>query len=223
MHFARHLLGYTTQPLDSTKLVPSALEHFETSMRDPIFYQLLKKIFLKFERCMFRHAPAYTEKELVLPGVKVVSMKVDPLITYNDHFISDLTNAVFYSPKEKVNFHVRARQSRLNHKPFNVKIQINSDKEQKVSIKLYMAPKYDDWDRVLNLTENRRNMMELDHWVYELKTGENVIMRNSHDFTWYADDRTSMVRLYESVTEAIENQKPFSVDGRQNYFYYPRR
>lgn len=223
MKFARHLLGYSWQALDSNKLVPSALEHYETSMRDPAFYQILKKMFLKFERLMFRHYKPYTEKDLVFPGVKVTNMEVDSLVTFDDHFYVDLSNAVYYGHDEKPSFHIRARQSRLNHKPFNLKIHINSDKEQKVSVKLYMAPKYDEWGRELNLTENRRNMVELDCWISKLKSGVNEISRSSKDFRWYMDDRKSMRDLYKSVVNAIEQKKPLSVDGRQNYFFLPDR
>lgn len=221
--FARHLLGYSWQPLDQHKLVPSALEHYETTMRDPVYYQILKKLFLKFERFMSLHVTPYTEKDLVFPGVKVTDMEVDPLITYDEYFYSDLSNAVWYHPEEKTDFRVRVRQSRLNHKPFNVKIHINSDKKQKVSMKMYMVPKYDEYDRLINLTENRRNMMEMDHWVTDLKSGENLITRNSHEFTFYADDRMSHTRLYEKVDNAIEKHEPLPMDGRQNYFYWPRR
>lgn len=221
-YFARHLLGYSWQPLDQHKLIPSALEHIETSLRDPVFYQMLKKIFLKYQRYM-SHIPPYTEKDLVLPGVKVTEMKVDPLVTYYDSFYADLSNAVWYSPEEKYDFRLRVRQQRLNNKPFDVKIHINSDKQQKVVIKLMMAPKYDEWNRELNLTENRVNMFEMDYWVSELKSGDNEIVRNSHNFKWYVDDRTSHVQLYENVVAAIENQQPFLLDGRQNYFFFPSR
>lgn len=223
LKFARHLLGYSWQPLDSAKLVPSALEHYETSMRDPAFYQLLKKMFLKFERLMFRHFKPYSEKDLVFPGVKVTKVEVDSLLTYDDYFYSDLSNAVYYGNDEKPFFHIRVRQSKLNHKPFNVKIHINSDKEQKVSVKLYLAPKYDEWGRELNLTENRRNMMELDCRTSQLKSGENKISLRSKDFRWYVDDRMSMRDLYKSVNTAIEQKQPLSIDGRQNYFFLPSR
>lgn len=223
MNVASHLLGYSMQALDHEKLVPSALEHFETTLGDPVFYQLLKKIFYTFERYMALHVPSYTEKNLVVPGVEITNMKVDSLVTYNDYFFSDLSNAVFYHPREKLDFHVRARQTRLNHKPFNVKIHIKSDKEQKVSIKLYMSPKFDEWGRTLNLTENRRNMMELDRWTLNLKSGGNDVIRNSKDFRWFSDDRRGYVELYKSVTEAIDNNEEFIIDVKHNFMYWPRR
>lgn len=222
MQFARHLLGYSMQSLDHHRLVPSALEHFETSMRDPVVYQLLKKVLLKIERYM-SHVPPYTEKDLVTPGVKVTDMQVDALTTYDDHFYSDLSNAVWYHPDEKYDFRVRVRQTRLNSKPFNVKIHVHSEKNQKVSVKLFMTPKDDEWGRPFNLSESRMYAVEMDHWMWELKTGDNEITRHSNEFKWFVDDRQSQTQLYESVVNAIDNNQPFQLDGRQNYFYWPRR
>lgn len=169
------------------------------------------------------HVSPYNENDLIFPGVEITNMKMDSLITYDDNSFSDLSNSVFYHPKEKHDYSVRVQQIRLNHKPFNVKIHIKSDREQKVGIKMYMSPKYDEWGRPLNLTENRRNMMELDHWIVSLKSGGNDIMRNSGEFTWFSDDRRGFSELYKSVTDAIENNAEFFIDGRQNAFYWPRR
>lgn len=59
--YGRHLLGYSYQE------DPSALEHFETSLRDPAFYLLYKKIVLFFQSYKARLQP-YANNELVYPG-----------------------------------------------------------------------------------------------------------------------------------------------------------
>lgn len=41
---SRNVLGFGLDPLTSTKLFPSALEHFTTSLRDPAFWRLYKRI-----------------------------------------------------------------------------------------------------------------------------------------------------------------------------------
>lgn len=48
--FARHLLGYSYLPLSSEKAAPSALEHVETTLRDPAFYQLYKHLMLYYAK-----------------------------------------------------------------------------------------------------------------------------------------------------------------------------
>lgn len=40
----RKILGYNLEPSGKYKIVPSALEIFPTSMRDPAFYRLYKRI-----------------------------------------------------------------------------------------------------------------------------------------------------------------------------------
>lgn len=43
--FARKILGYNLEPSTSYQIVPSALEFYSTSMRDPAFYRLYNRIF----------------------------------------------------------------------------------------------------------------------------------------------------------------------------------
>lgn len=43
-HYSRKILGYNVDPSTPYHVIPSALESFATSMRDPAFYRLYKKI-----------------------------------------------------------------------------------------------------------------------------------------------------------------------------------
>lgn len=222
--FARHLLGYSKEPLDKHHAAPSALEHFETCLRDPMFYQFQKKMMGKFER-LHHYMHPYTKQDLECTGIKVTKVDVDNLETYRDSFYSDISNAVYDSNQEleQDSFHVRAKQYRLNHKPFTYKITVKSDKDMKASVKVFMAPKYDEYGRYINISRNRLNMVELDHFVHQLNAGDNVITRNSYDAKCYGQDRTPFDQLYKEVKEALEGQKEFRIDGKDNYFHYPRR
>lgn len=40
----RKILGFSTDPLNPYQIAPSALEMFSTSLRDPAFYRLYKRI-----------------------------------------------------------------------------------------------------------------------------------------------------------------------------------
>lgn len=42
---ARKILGFNLEPSTKYQIVPSALEFYSTSMRDPAFYRLYKRIF----------------------------------------------------------------------------------------------------------------------------------------------------------------------------------
>ncbi|KAJ8972029.1 hypothetical protein NQ314_000412 [Rhamnusium bicolor] len=221
--FASHLLGYSYQPLDTYMVVPSALEHFETALRDPVFYQLYKKIILYFQR-YYSYVPAYTTTELIFPGVKVVDFKVDSLFTYYDYFYTDLGNAVYYSPEELLQnkFQVRVSQYRLNHKPFTYKFVVHSEIDTKAVVKIFLGPKYDEYGRYINMTENRMNMVVLDYFVYDLKTGENVITKNSYDSYYYAPDATSYYDIYKLVMSGGDFSQAYHY-GKQNYYYFPQR
>ncbi|KAJ8957382.1 hypothetical protein NQ318_004862 [Aromia moschata] len=217
--YARHLFGYSYQPMDQHHVAPSAMEHFETSMRDPAFYQMYKRIVLKFQR-FYWHKTPYTEKDLTFPGVKVFKMEVDPLITYHDSFYSDMSNAVFDNEHELQHdtFHIRAHQYRMNHKHFSYKIYVKSDKDTKASVKVFIGPKYDEYGRYINLTENRLNMMEIDHFTYEMKSGENVITRDCDDNHMFGPDRTPFADMYQQVVDAYEGRKEYKIDGTDNFF-----
>ncbi|KAJ8923138.1 hypothetical protein NQ315_001692 [Exocentrus adspersus] len=223
-YYARHLLGYAYQPLDKHHVAPSALEHFETSLRDPAFFQLYKKIILKFYRYKM-HLPPYTEKDLVFQGVKVVNVEFDRLVTFFEKFSSDITNAVYFSHEElqkNKHPHFRTIQYRLNHQPFNYKITVKSEKATKAVVKIFLGPKHDEYGRHINMSENRMNMVQFDHFTYDLKAGENVITRKSQQNYFYGPDRTSYHDMYKKIMGA-KNGDEYQVDGRENYFYFPQR
>lgn len=220
--FARHLLGYSTQPLDSYHLSPSALEHFETSLRDPIFYQFFKRIVLLFQKYKL-YLPPYGYNELVYPGVKIESVEFDRLITFFDYFDADVSNAAYVLEKEYDDgFRVRTRQYRLNHKPFTYRINVNAEKAGDAVVRVYLGPKYDEYGRLIELNENRINFVELDEFRYSLQAGENKIERNNRQ-SWYSGDRTSFEELYDRVEEALSKGGEFQIDGTEAYYGFPLR
>lgn len=219
--YARNLLGYSHLPLNGNKLVPSSLEHFETSLRDPVFYQWMKKIVNWSQRYMRNVAP-YTREQLVMPGVEITAVKMDPLVTYQDYFYSDLTNAVWYNDKEKPgDFKIRVRQVRMNHKPFHYKLTVKSDKDRQVVVKVFLGPKYDEYGRKINLTENGIKFINMEHFVYNLKAGDNIITRSSRDFNYYAPDRVSYSKLWKLVDAALNGTEEFNV--QHNLLLRPQR
>lgn len=46
----RSVLGFNPDPLTKYKVLPSSLQHFDTSLRDPAFYRLCKRILGYFQR-----------------------------------------------------------------------------------------------------------------------------------------------------------------------------
>lgn len=117
------------------------------------------------------HLPSYTHKELVFPGVEIKSVIVDKLRTYFDtHFDSLINNALSVHSHEKAqSLLIKARQYRLNHKPFSYHITVNSDKNVKAVVRIFLGSKYDVHGHELDISENYMNFMEVDQWIVDCK------------------------------------------------------
>lgn len=116
------------------------------------------------------HLPSYTHNELVFPGVKIESVTVDKLMTFFDHYDSLINNAVsVYSHEKAQSMLIKARQYRLNHKPFTYHVTVNSDKNTKGVVRIFFAPKYDIHGHELDISENYMNFYEVDQWIVDRK------------------------------------------------------
>lgn len=100
--------------------------------------------------------------------MSVESVTVDKLMTFFDTFDSLLSNALSVrNQKEAWSMLIKARQYRLNHKPFTFHITVNSDKNVTAVIRIFIGPKYDVHGHELDMTENYMNFLEVDQWVVE--------------------------------------------------------
>ncbi|CAD7081074.1 unnamed protein product [Hermetia illucens] len=200
--------------VDDFKLTTSVLEHHETVLRDPVTYQILKKI-TKLYYQLKDYLPSYKKDDLLLDGVRVVDVKTTPLVTYFDFFDVDITNIVGVDPlkyktvdtvggfddvhKVTKDTIIRARHVRLNHKPFTITLDLNVDKPQKVVFRIFLGPKFDSDGKLLDLKKNRKNFVEIDKFTRDLTTGQVRIERNSRDLVYTVKDRTTFLDIYKKV------------------------
>lgn len=72
---------------------------------------------------------------------------------------------------------------------------------------------------------SRFNFFELDKFVYDLKTGDNVIERSSTESKFFVDDKTSYHDLYTQVLGALngEPNQQFTISGKDTYINFPSR
>lgn len=226
--FARILVGGSFETYDNYRLIPSALEHFETSLRDPVFWQLYKR-FIRFYYTFKDNLPVYTKEDLYFPGVKFNDIKVSKLITYFDFYDIDVTNGVDITRFDKFSYKmdykyddvavdtkynkkgfgyfadetwkylIKFRTLRLNHEPFTFSFDLMSEKDTRVVIRTFLAPKYDEFGRVFTFTENRDNWVEFDKFIYDLKVGKNFFTRSSKDFYYTIPDGTTYRDIYKRV------------------------
>ncbi|CRL07341.1 CLUMA_CG020320, isoform A [Clunio marinus] len=222
----RRLLGASVHSFDSYRQIPSVLELFETAMRDPMFYVFYKRISFFYD-AFAKKFPKYTKTELGFDGVAIEGIEMNKLLTYFDNFTADISNAadIPTDTKDIANARVelKVQVPRLNHLPFTVKMKVKSDKDQKAVMVIFVGPKYDSYGNILNINENRNNFWELDRYLFDLKTGENVYERKSTDFTWFVNDRTTYSNLYKSVMSAKNGGEKFPLDMSEAHCGFPAR
>ncbi|OAL68708.1 hexamerine [Trichophyton violaceum] len=218
--------GVVSLPTHRNHIAPSVLEHYQTAMRDPMFYQIYKgymQYFMEYKNQL----PHYTREELLSSGVKVMNVEVDKLMTYFEPVYANISNVMYLDEHEvknmMENLHVLVRQMRINHKPFNTKITVKSEVAKTVYVKLFLGPKYDNHGLEIPLNENRFNFVELDEFKYEMKQGDNIIVRNSQDSVITSEDPTSSAKMYQQVMQALDGAATFHLDMTEDQSEWPQR
>ncbi|KAK7867774.1 hypothetical protein R5R35_001194 [Gryllus longicercus] len=219
----RALFGHVVDPYHKYNVAPGVLEHFETALRDPAYYRIVARVIE-----LFRHYKSllktYTREELTFPGVKIEAVDVDKLVTYVDDFVFDLNSAVEVPNVEVAKkLDIRVRQPRLNHKPFSVRVSVDSDKAARVAVRFYLGPKYNYLGRPLSVEERRQYLVEIDRFPFDLPAGKTVIERSSRDSSAVVPDQTITRVLLKKVEDAIEGREPYYVDSAHRHCGFPER
>ena len=79
---------------NDNRFVPTVLDHYETSMRDSVFWQIIKRItniVNKFQDKL----TGYKTQEVDFNGVKINNVKVDKLFTTFNYFDADIGNGIY--------------------------------------------------------------------------------------------------------------------------------
>nr|WIM01352.1 hexamerin 2 [Limnephilus flavicornis] len=223
---AKKLLGNGDDVKFDYMTNPTILETYETALRDPMFYQLTKRFLFNFMLFKDMLKP-YTHDELIFPGVKMVDVSVDKLITFFDKVDVDITNAVYRKGDEmdevRDKFMFKVIQKRLNHHPFDVKLDIISDKTTDAVVRIFLGPKFDFMKKELTMDMNKENFIEMDKFVYKLKTGKNIVVRNSRDFMTTIGDRTPAIELHKKFTTIITGNEDVILDKTNTFIGFPDR
>ncbi|XP_026725388.1 arylphorin subunit alpha-like isoform X2 [Trichoplusia ni] len=189
---ARRLLG---KDMPDNRHV-SVLEHFMTSMRDPMFWRINKKIVELIDGAL-KALPTYTRSELYFPGVNVVNIDVKKMMTAFDYFEFDVTDALRIDDSNTT-FNVKIGQPRLNHKPFTIKLNVSSLVAKKGLVKIYLGPKIMPKD----LATKKNLLTLLDMFEVNLKIGTNMISRSSADMKHFSGDYMSLRNIRKIIEDA---------------------
>ncbi|XP_031783456.1 phenoloxidase 1 [Nasonia vitripennis] len=154
-----------------------------TAMRDPIFYRwhaFVDNVFTQFKDSL----PAYNTQDLGFQGVTVQDIRItspgsNPN-TLNCHWTKsdiDLSRGLDFTPRGSV----LARLQHLNHDEFSYSFVVNNTNNQEVTgtVRVFIAPKYDETGRALSFNDQRLLMIEMDKFTTRLRRGQNTVNRNS--------------------------------------------
>lgn len=156
-----------------------------TAMRDPVFYRwhaFIDELFRMHKRTL----PRYTTAQLGYDGIKVVGLEVttkgqnpNQLFTFWQQKDVDLSRGMDFAERGTV----YARITHLQHMPFTYKIQVENNTKGPANgtVRIFMAPKFDERGTPLLFRDQRLLFIELDKFSVTLKNNPkvNVIERQS--------------------------------------------
>lgn len=174
-----------------------------TAMRDPIFYRWhenINDIFMEYKHTL----PAYTLPQLSYDGVRIKNVEVSaPGIPRNEFSTfwqqSDinLSRGLDFSPRGPI----YARFTHLQHAPFTVKINVeNRGGRRRGTVRIFLAPKYDERNAQISLREHKNMFIELDRFVVELNEPNTVIERSSLE--------SSVTVPFETTFRDLDSNRP---------------
>lgn len=202
------------------------MDNYQTALRDPVFYQLQKRL-IDLVLLFKQRLPCYTREELYFPGVKIENVVVDKLVTYFDDYMMDMTNAVILTEDElkktRSDMTILVRKRRLNHQPFSVTLDVVSDKAVDSVVRIFLGPKKDQLGRLLDINVNRVNFVELDSFLYKLNTGKNTIVRKSIDMHNLVGDRMFTRDMWKKVESINDIRELLNKDLRNVITGFPTR
>ncbi|XP_028169947.1 arylphorin subunit alpha-like [Ostrinia furnacalis] len=211
---ARKLLGYDS---NVNERQCSVLEHYMTKLRDPVFWQINKKIVQLIDNAL-KVLPTYTRNELYFPGVEVLSVDIKKMMTSFDSFEFDVTNSL-KTTTTNTTFQVKVAQPRLNHKPFSIKLNISSLVTKKAFVKIYLGPKMMPGE----LASKKHLFVLLDMFELNLKRGANGVTRSSDQMTSFSDDFISLRDLKKKIEDAEFGLDALPLKTVESQIGYPSR
>ncbi|XP_047992740.1 uncharacterized protein LOC125231338 [Leguminivora glycinivorella] len=195
----------------------SVLAHYMTSLRDPVSWKIIKKIVDVVDEAL-KSLPGYIRNELYFPGVQILNVEVKKVNTMFEPFKFEVTDALRTSIDRPM-FDVNVVESRLNHKPFTLKLNISSLVSQKGLVKIYLGPKILPGE----FAAKKDLFMLLDSFECNLKIGSNVISRTSNAIERTSEDFISLKVLRKLVEDAEFGLDVKPLNSLENLSGFPSR
>uniref|UniRef100_A0A0A1WW25 Fat-body protein 1 n=3 Tax=Zeugodacus cucurbitae TaxID=28588 RepID=A0A0A1WW25_ZEUCU len=189
------------------------LNQISMDIENQIVLHLLRRIVQIADLQRQQSLGSYRNEELLMDGVSINDVIVGKLRTYVDTNDVDLINTIgvrtSYTPGRTADISQRtvvARQQRLNHQPFTIKVVVSTNRNKRVIVRTLLVPQAVTSDLgTTQLNRLRQNFILLDTYMTDLQSGRNVITRQSDDISWTARDTTPFTEIYKRVMKALES------------------
>lgn len=144
-----------------------------TAMRDPIFYRWHANVDDIFQEHKERLTP-YTDAELGYNGINIEAVTLQPdsgnagtFYTFWQQSDIDLSRGLDFVPRGNV----FARFTHLQHQPFTYRVQINNTTGAQImgTVRIFLAPKFDERNSEMSFRDQRLLMIELDRFTVQSK------------------------------------------------------
>ncbi|XP_077289769.1 prophenoloxidase 2 [Arctopsyche grandis] len=186
-----------------------------TAMRDPIFYRwhaYIDDLFQLHKGSL----PRYTVARLDYPGITVSNVQVtdggtpNNFRTFWQQSDIDLSRGMDFTPRGAV----FARFTHLQHEPFAYNITVNNASGSDVmgTVRIFMAPKFDERGLPMQFRDQRLMMIELDKFATTLRSGQNSIQRRSSD--------SSVTIPFERTFRSLDANRPTAGTAAESEFNF---
>ena len=200
--YFRKMVGSVIDPYYQFQTAPGAIENDSTAMRDPVFYQMITRIVNYFQ--LFKsYLQPYKMDQLNFQGVVIKGVQgVDKLYTYWDQSEVELFNAITYKQGEQAEGYMyKAYQQMLNYKPFIYNIQLTSEQNSDCIVRVFIGPKYDAQGQLYTFDQATKHFVEMDRFLYSLKSGQNEIKRSSQESVWFVQHQPNTRALFTNTQQ----------------------
>ncbi|CAH2984060.1 unnamed protein product [Chilo suppressalis] len=199
--------GYNGYPSDKANPSPSLLNHPQTTLRDPVYWILIREglgYFLKYtDKTEPLNISTYETDEFFISDANF-----SRLATNFDYFLFNLYNSLESDPLNstvKPSLNIFARQRRLNNEPFILNFTIESKTQKEVSISLFLGPNCN----LGTCHEMYIRFFQLDCYRHKLREGINRV-------TWTPD----MSSRYNDYDE--KKLVDFNKETNYDIFKFPK-
>ncbi|GFU41367.1 hemocyanin F chain [Trichonephila clavipes] len=194
-----------------------------TAVRDPMFFRLHRAVdnmFVEYKRTI----PSYQHTELDFPGITVENVEVKATVTnVLNTFMTDdyleLKHGVL-----RLKGTVKVKFQHIDHEPFCYDILChNSTQDEKTAtVRIFLAPVYDELGHEIPINEQRRFFIELDKFQVLLIPGLNKVTRNSSESAVTAKGSTTHDEILNDVESGSEVDHSYCSCGWPDYSLVPR-